>query len=37
MKDNVRKRMYVYICILLGHFVIQQKLTAHCESIIIKN
>ena len=34
MEDNVKKRMYVNIW--LGHFAVQQKLTEHCESTIIK-
>ena len=42
MEDNVRKRMYIYIRVYryshvwLGHFVVQQKLTEHCKSTIIK-
>jgi len=35
MEDNVRKRMY--ICVYLGHFTAQQKLTEHCKSTIMKN
>ena len=34
MEDNVRKRMSMYVW--LGHFAVQQKLTEHCKSIIIK-
>ena len=33
MKDNMRKRMYV--CVWLGHFAVQQKLTQHCKSTIL--
>ena len=39
MEDNVRKRMCVceiYICIWLGHFAVQQKLTEYCKSTLIK-
>ena len=48
MEDAVRKRMCVYICVCvcvcvcvyiytqLAHFAIQQELTEHCKSIIIK-
>ena len=35
MKDNVRKRMYTYV--KLGHFAVQQKLSEHCKSTMIKN
>ena len=34
IKDNARKRMYTYV--QLGHFAVQQKLTEHCKSAIIK-
>ena len=34
MKDNVRKRMCIYVW--LGHFVVQKKLTEHCKSTIIE-
>ena len=36
MWDNMRKRMYVYIYVWLGHFAIQQKLTEYCKSTIIE-
>ena len=26
----------IYVCICLIHFVVQQKLTKHCEAIILK-
>ena len=35
MEDNVRKRMY--ICVQLGHFAVQQKLTEHLLSHCIDN
>ena len=28
--------MGIYVCILLIHFVIQQKLTQHCKAIILQ-
>ena len=41
--DNTRKRMYrmymyvyIYIHIKSGHSAVQQKLTEHCKSTIIK-
>ena len=34
VEDNMRKRMYV--CMGLGHFAVQQNLTEHCKSTIIK-
>jgi len=34
MEDNVKKRMHIYV--LLGHSAIQQKLTEHYKSTIIK-
>ena len=33
-EDNMRKRMHIYV--KLGHFAVQQKLTEHCKSAIIK-
>ena len=35
MKDSVRKRMY--ICVWLGHFAVQYKLTGHCKPTIMEN
>ena len=35
MEDNVRKRMYIYMY-EWGHFAVQQNLTEHCKSTIIK-
>ena len=34
VEDNVKKRMYVDV--RLGHFAVQQKLTEHCKSAVIK-
>ena len=28
--------MYVYICVWLGYYAVQQKLTQHCKSTILK-
>ena len=38
MEDNMRKRMWAstHIYMRLGHYAIQQKLTQHCKSTIIK-
>ena len=33
MEDNMRQRLCVYV--LLGYFVMQQKLAQHCKSTII--
>ena len=33
MENNVRKSM----CIYMGHFAVQQKLTRYCKSTLIKN
>ena len=32
-----KKNVYIYVCVSLGHFAVQQKLTKHCKSSIIKN
>ena len=34
MEDKERKRMYTYVW--LGHFAVQQKVTEHCQSTMIK-
>ena len=34
MDDNVRKSIYIYIYMWMGHFAIQQKLTEHCKLTI---
>ena len=34
MEGNTKKRMYMDVW--LGHFAVEQKLTEHCESTIIK-
>ena len=34
MEDNVKKKMYV--CVQLGHFTVQQKLTEHVKSPIVE-
>ena len=31
-RDDMRKRMYIYIC--LGHLVVQKKLAQHCKSTL---
>ena len=37
MDDNVRKRTYYIYIYNWGHFAVQQKLTEHCKSTIMKN
>ena len=35
MEDSVRKRMYIFV--QLGCYAVQQKLTEHCKSTLVKN
>ena len=36
MEKNMKKNVYIYVCVLLNYSAVQQKLTQHCKSTTLQ-